>query len=191
MSLIEHYLRTFKPKATQRTKQATVEELQSFEERFELSIPDDYCEFLLSFGALQVKVTCPLHEPSPLGDAIHINELHGMTHDEHDTQDIRWWTKVVEGKGLTVPVASNSMGGAVYLMCAGTERGRVLFRDPQQRDLWPDERFYKLFPSLDPAIEKWLTLRREGKLTQKKTPHWYLLASSFTEFLSHCKSDSE
>jgi len=188
LAKLDQYLPFLKPRLLKSSRSASWQEVSAFEERFRFTLPNDYRDFLLNYGSRGVRARCPLQEPSPLGTSVSVLELNGLTNDEHDTSDIRWWTKVVVGEGLAVPVASDRKGGAVYLICSGQERECVFYRDPQQRNHWSDEVFSRSLPRRNPAIEHWLDLRRQGALPKKKAPNWYLLASSFTEFMELCAS---
>jgi hypothetical protein len=58
--------------------------------------------------------------------------------------------------------------------------------DHEYRSTWPDEHFLQMFPNVAPVIKQYLEVRRRGKLPSKPQghEHVYLVAKSFTEFIS-------
>ena len=165
----------------------TEEFVAEFERDRDLRLPAEYRAFLLAFGGWTGSATCDfLEEPTPNGTVAWIDLFYGRMVPEYEVYDIRWATDSLgDSPGFAV-VASGGMDGCVVVVgCDGPDDGHVYFLDADQRALWPDVEFRRMFTALHPSIERWLELRRAGRLPAKPEGHecLYLLARSFNEFI--------
>jgi hypothetical protein len=73
----------------------------------------------------------------------------------------------------------------VVVRCGGPDDGHVYFFDRDQRSLWPDDEFHRMFPGLHPRIKEYLAQRRAGQLPTKPDGYesLYLLGRRFSEFI--------
>ena len=118
------------------------EELVSeYEEQFRLRLPSDYREFLASYGGAQLDATCQFKEPTPFGSYTHVDEFYGFMPESRPASDVRWATELIDGAPDIVAIASDMMGGMIWLKCTGADMGYVYYNDPNQRWTWPDEWF--------------------------------------------------
>lgn len=96
----------------------TPEMIRGFEERFGLSLPNDYRTFIACHGAN--------HVSAAVLDT-YLTSFFGFLDDVKGC-DLTWAMTVCEGYGICVPVADNMTGAWFYLMCSGQNRGRVMWR---------------------------------------------------------------
>ena len=166
----------------------TEEFVVEFEREAGLRLPAEYRDFLLAFGGWRGSATCGFLEPwTPLGSEAWIDLFYGRMIPEYEVYDIRWATEAVGGAPDFAAVASGGMNGCrVVVRCGGPDDGFVYFLDADQRSLWPDEDFRRMFPALDPLIEDYLIRRREGELPDKPEGYesLYVLARGFNEFIA-------
>lgn len=166
----------------------TEEFVSEFERENRLRLPSEYRDFLLAFGGWTGDATCGFLEPwTPLGSGAWIDLFYGRMVPEYQVYDIRWATEAVGGAPDFAAVASGGMNGCqVMIRCGGPDDGFVYFLDADQRSLWPDEDFRRMFPGLDPLIEDYLSRRRAGQLPTKPEGYEsrYLLGRGFNEFIA-------
>ncbi len=165
----------------------TEEFVAEFERERGLRLPAEYRAFLLAFGGWTGSATCDfLEQPTPNGTGAWIDMFYGRMVPKYEVYDIRWATDSLgDSPGFAV-VASGGMNGCVVIVrCGGPDDGHVYFLDADQRSLWSDEEFRRMFTALDPVIEQWLEQRRAGQLPAKLPGYdcLYLLARGFTEFI--------
>jgi hypothetical protein len=81
----------------------------------------------------------------------------------------------------------------VVVRCGGPDEGQVYFLDADQRSLWPDEEFPRMFPGLHPDIQEWLERRRAGQMPPKLVGYesLYLLGRGFNEFIERLAPTNE
>jgi hypothetical protein len=165
----------------------TEEFVAAFERDLELRLPAEYRHFLLEFGGWRGSATCRFLEPwTPLGSGAWIDLFYGHMAPEYEVYDIRWATESIDGGPAFAAVASGGMNGCqAVVRCGGPDDGAVYFLDVDQRSLWPDEEFRRMFPGLDPLIAEYLERRRANRLPAKPEGHesLYVLARGFNEFV--------
>jgi hypothetical protein len=165
----------------------TEEFVTEFEREQGLRLPAEYRQFLLEFGGWSGSATCQLLEPlTPLGTGACIDLFYGRMVPEYEVYDVRWATDSVGGAPDFVAVAAGGLNGCmVVVRCGGPDDGQVYFFDRDQRSLWPDNEFHRMFPGLHPSIKEYLTQRRAGNLPSKPDGYesLYLLARGFGEFI--------
>ncbi|MBX9622943.1 MAG: SMI1/KNR4 family protein [Gemmataceae bacterium] len=165
----------------------TEEFVAGFERDYGLRLPAEYRAFLLAFGGWNGSATCDfLEQPTPNGTGAWVDLFYGRMAPEREVYDIRWATDSVGGAPAFVAVASGGMNGCmIAVRCGGPDDGHVYHFDRDQRSLWPDDEFRRMFPALDPSIEEWLERRRAGQLPPKPEGYesLYLLARGFNEFI--------
>jgi hypothetical protein len=158
-----------------------------FERDRGLRLPAEYRAFLLACGGWTGSAACDfLEQPTPNGTGAWIDLFYGRMALEYQVYDIRWATDAVGEAPRFVAVASGGMNGCmVVVRCGGPDDGWVYFLDADQRALWPDEDFRRMSPALDPSIERWLEMRRVGRLPVKPAGYesLYLLGRGFNEFI--------
>jgi len=166
--------------------------VKEYEDEFDLSLPDDYREFLVHHAGIEGTATCTVEEPTPFGDTIHVENFFGFS-SENYLNDVYDKTDLIDGAPVIVAIADNVYGGHIWLKCLGQDRGSVYYFDHQKRNDWPDEWFYKHFPNLHPPIREYLDRRRNGTLPTKRKgyEHLYLLAQSFSGFIHKLKPDED
>ncbi len=87
---------------------------------------------------------------------------------KYEVYDSRWATEAIDGGPDFAEVASGGMNGCqVVVRCGGPDDGSVYFLDADQRSLWPDEQFRRMFPGLDPLIAEYLERRQANCLPAK------------------------
>jgi hypothetical protein len=165
----------------------TEEFVADFERQRGLRLPAEYREFLLEFGGWTGSATCDfLEQPTPNGTGGWVGLFYGHMVPEYEVYDIRWATDSLgDSPGFAV-VADGGMDACVIVVrCGGPDDGHVYFLDADQRALWPDEEFRRMFTALHPSIEEWLARRRAGKLPAKPEGYecLFLLARGFNEFI--------
>lgn len=169
----------------------TEEYVAEFEREYGLRLPAEYRAFLLAFGGWTGNATCDfLGQPTPLGSGAWIDLFYGRMVPEYEVYDLRWATDSVGGAPAFVAVASGGMNGCmVVVRCGGPDEGHVYFFDRDQRSLWPDEEFRRMFSALHPSIEDYLAKRRAGQLAPKPDGYesLYLLARGFNEFIDRLR----
>src|SRR5205814_7105925 len=128
-----------------------------FEREYGLRLPAEYREFLLAFGGWIGSATCEFLEPqTPLGTGAWIDLFYGHMVPKYEVYDIRWATESAGGAPEFVAVAAGGANGCmVVVKCGGPDDGHVYFFDRDQRSLWPDEEFYRMFPGLHPRIKEY------------------------------------
>jgi hypothetical protein len=165
-----------------------------FEKRFTLTLPSDYRCFLVRCGGFWSGdgAVCPFLEPTPCGDSAFIQTFFGFTEPTR-SDNIIDATEMIDGYPDVIAIGDNTMGGMLWLKCAGNDAGYVYMFDNQYRSTWPDEHFFQMFPNIAPEIRKYLELRRQRKLPSKAKgyDHVYLVSKSFTEFMSRLVVDDE
>lgn len=166
--------------------------LAAFESKFALDLPRDYRAFVLRHGSTYVEGRVRFLEATPLGTSASVGSFFGFLDDSIPASqrlDLATVTEIAEGRGLTVPIASNQRGDWFFLVCSGKNQGRVLLRDAQQRHLWNDNEFNSRFPNLDASIAEYLKHRRQGVVTKplSEIAGWYLVGENFTDFLRACR----
>jgi hypothetical protein len=174
----------------------TEEFVAEFERDRDLRLPTEYRAFLLAFGGWTGSASCDfLEQPTPNGTAASIDLFYGHMVPEYEVYDIRWTTDSFGDSPRFVAVAAGGMNGCVVVVrCGGADDGHVYFLDADQRSLWPDEEFRRMFTALHPSIERWLEVRRAGQLPAKPEGYesLYLLARGFNEFIDRlAPTDSE
>ena len=166
----------------------TEEFVAELEHEYGLRLPAEYRAFLLQFGGWTGSATCDfLEQPTPLGDGAWIDLFYGRMVPEYQVYDIRWATDSVGDAPAFVAVASGGMNGSmVVVRCGGPDDGYVYFFDRDQRSLWPDDEFRRMFPSLSPLIVEYLERRRAEQLPPKPAGYesYYLLGRGFNEFIA-------
>jgi hypothetical protein len=166
----------------------TEEFVAGFEREYGLRLPREYRDFLLEFGGWAGSAACEfLEQPTPLGDGACIDLFYGRMVPDYDVYDIRWATDSVGDAPAFVAAASGGMNGCmVVVRCGGPDDGHVYYFDRDQRSLWPDEEFRRMFPGLHPRIVQYLDARRAGELAHKPDGYesYYLLARGFNEFIA-------
>lgn len=142
----------------------TEEFVAEFEREYALRLPAEYRAFLLAFGGWTGSAVCDfLEQPTPLGAGAWVDLFYGRMVPEYEVYDVRWATDSVGGAPGFVAVASGGMNGQVVVVrCGGPDDGHVYFFDRDQRSLWPDDEFRRMFPGLDPLIVEYLEQRRSG-----------------------------
>lgn len=163
--------------------------LAQFETDFDLTIPGQFRDFLISCGAYSGYATFPIAEPCPCGQSGVLEKFYGFMSSAENFNDIRYKTEQTGGAPVVIPIASGGFGSLLFLECQGADAGVVSFYDADQRSLWTDEEFFAKFPNLDPGIQEYLRKRREGELPPKPEgcESFYKVADSFEEFLLSCK----
>jgi hypothetical protein len=165
----------------------TEEFVTGFEREYGLRLPAEYRAFLLAFGGWTGSATCDfLEQPTPNGTGAGIDLFYGQMPPEYEVYDIRWATESVGDAPAFVAVASGGMDGCmVVVRCGGPDDGSVYFFDADQRALWPDDEFRRMFPGLHPSIVAYLERRRAGLLPAKPEGYesFYLLGRGFIEFI--------
>ncbi|MDY3560600.1 SMI1/KNR4 family protein [Gemmata sp. JC673] len=165
----------------------TEEWVTEFEREYGLRLPAEYRQFLLAFGGWSGSATCDFLEPlTPLGTGAWIDLFYGRMVPEYEVYDVRWATGSVGGAPDFVAVAAGGANGCmVVVRCGGRDDGHVYFFDRDQRALWADDEFTRMFPGLHPQIEAYLARRRAGQLPAKPDGYesLYLLARGFNEFV--------
>jgi hypothetical protein len=158
-----------------------------FERERRLRLPAEYRAFLLEFGGWTGSATCDfLEQPTPNGTGAWVDLFYGRMVPEYEVYDIRWATDSFGESGGWAAIASAGMNGCVVIVrCGGSDDGHVYFLDADQRALWPDEEFRRMFTALHPSIEEWLARRRAGQLPAKPEGYecLFLLARGFNEFV--------
>lgn len=167
--------------------------VEEFVQAFQLTLPCDYRCFLETFGnclAIHGGVI-PMPSPSPMGDEVCIDSFLGFKREDEPGTDIRWLTKIANCAPSAVPIADDLFGNTYYMMCQGKWAGSVLFNDHEGRADWPDEEFFAMFENLDPRIRAYLEMRSRGELELDRDfpPHFYRVASTFSEFVSKIAID--
>ena len=157
--------------------------VEEYEREFDLKLPADYRGFLAAHGGALVNATCPFMEPTPLGDMTPVDQFYGFMQTGR-SDDVRQAARMIDGAPDVVAVASDLMGGMLWMKCTGDDTGCIYFHDPQQRWTWPDEQFRRTF-RLAPSIERYLELRTAGSLPKKKRGYEnvYLVARSFSDLI--------
>lgn len=173
----------------------TEEFVVAFEREYGLQLPTEYRAFLLAFSGWAGSATCDfLEQPTPLGDGGWIGLFYGNTVPEYHVYDIRWATNSVGGAPAFVAVATGGMNGCmVVIRCGSQDDGYVYFLDADQRSLWADEDFHRMFPGLDTRIKEYLAQRRVKELPSKPEGYesLYLMARGFNEFIDRLVSTSD
>jgi hypothetical protein len=176
----------------------TEEYVGEFERDYRLRLPAEYRAFLLECGGWTGSATCEFVErPTPLGSGTWIDLFYGRMVPEYEVYDVRWATDSIGDAPSFVAVASGGMNGSmVVVRCGGADDGYVYFMDADQRSLWPDEVYRRMFPGLAPEIAGYLDRRRAGQLPPKLEGYesLYLLGHGFEEFvarLAPARADDE
>lgn len=158
--------------------------VQEYEARFSLRLPTDYREFLAHHGGVVGDAECPFLELTPCGRATTVDNFYGFT-KKGRTDNVGEMTELIDGAPDVVAIADNLLGAMFWLKCTGTDAGYGYMHDHEGRSAWPDETFHSMFSNLDPGIQHYLDLRREGKLPVKRVgyEHVYLVGKSFEQFL--------
>lgn len=169
----------------------TEEFVTQFESELRFRLPKEYRNFLLEFGGWTGSATCDfLEQPTPLGTGCCIDLFYGHMVPEYEVYDVRWATDSIGGAPDFVAVAAGGMNGCMAVVrCGGPDEGHVYFLDRDQRSLWPDEEFHRMFPGLHPSIQEYLKGRKARKLLSKPEGYesLYLLARGFDEFVERLK----
>jgi len=184
---IERRLRELNIEPLSTKPERSEELLRQFEHTFKLKLPADYRCFLEVFGnclSLHGAVV-PLPGPSPLGSEVCIDSFLGFKNQDEPGTDLRWLTEIADCAPAAVPIADDLFGNTYYLMCAGKQKGTVLFNDHDGRADWPDDEFHRMFDALAPEIRRYLELRAKGEVRPDPVfpPHFYRVAASFSELL--------
>ncbi|WP_165248304.1 SMI1/KNR4 family protein [Paludisphaera soli] len=167
---------------------ATEEFVSSFERDRGLRLPAAYRSFLLEFGAMIGEAKCDFLEPiTPVGQTCGVDLFYGRAAPDAQVYDVRWATDAAGLAPEFVAVAKATWGFCmVVVRCGGPDDGSVYLLDADQRSLWPDEEFRRMFPALHPRIEDYLERRRAGRLPAKPAGYesLYLVARDLDEFLA-------
>jgi hypothetical protein len=164
--------------------------VREYEERFGLTLPDDYREFLVHHGGVVGCAVCAYQEPTPGGHATCLEAFYGFGWGK---RHVARATELLDCAPEVVAVGENLVG-MFWLKCSGWDRGHVYIDDTLGRCAWPDEMFYERCPNLSPTIKDYLEMRKRGELPKKRPgyEHVYRLATSFEEFverLEQCKME--
>jgi SMI1 / KNR4 family (SUKH-1) len=158
--------------------------VREFEDKFGLSLPEEYREFLVKHGGKFGGANCQFLEPTPCGKDTMIDCFYGFTKADR-SDNVTDATALIDGAPDVIAIGDNMMGAMFWLKCTGKDAGHVYMHDHQRRSGWADEQFMRMFPDLHPDIQEYLRLRKEGKLPEKPEgyEHVYRLSTSFTEFV--------
>jgi hypothetical protein len=142
-------------------------------------LPDDYREFLGTHRESQLPCTkvFPFTEKTPIGEKGVLDEL--LTLDDLGSNRPVW----IEDIGMLI-IGDNLFGYPTYVCLKEPWFGHIFYFDLQQRSLWEDEQFHRMFENLADEIKDYLRMRAEGTLPQKKAgfESFYHVANSFSEF---------
>jgi hypothetical protein len=163
-----------------------------FEQRFSVTLPTDYREFLCRHGGVTGTAVCSFQEPTPCGTETIIDGFYGFAPLER-TDNIARATEFIGGAPSIVAIGDNLIGSMFWLMCDGNDTGYVYMHDHEGRSAWTDEMFHEWFPNLSPIIAQYLEIRKHGKLPRKPKgyEHLYRLARSFTDFIDALQSNTD
>jgi len=168
---------------------ATPERITEFETEIGATLPKDYREFLLNHAGIRIDAVCPIQEPTPFGTEAMTEFFYGFFDFDHGYNSLSENSDIAEGAPTVIPIACAPFGSQIFLFISGDRKGEVYYFDGQQRVVWPDEQFDKMFSNLSPEIKRYLELRRSGKLPKKPPAfaNFYKLADTFTEYLEACR----
>jgi hypothetical protein len=155
-----------------------------FENRFEVTLPADYREFLVHHGGVVYgNAICSFQEPTPLGKETNIEGFYGFAPPER-SDNISWATKLIDGAPSVIAIGDGGLNGMIWLMCDGDDKGHVYLHDGDGRFAWDDDMFFRMYPNMHSDIKSYLELRRRRKLPVKRQgyEHMYRLGRTFTEF---------
>jgi hypothetical protein len=163
----------------------TEDVIAEFERRFEVALPADYRAFLTQHGSMRVDATVEFLEPTPLGTTTHVDVFFGFDPDPKSANDLERATRIADGAGTVIPIASSERGDWYFLDCREDRRGRVLLRDFEQRHLWTAQHALTRYPNLAPSLSEHFGRSDRGELPPPRsgTPGWYLMGDSFDAFL--------
>jgi len=103
-------------------------------------------------GGALLKATCAFLEPAPCGENALVDQLYGFM-ETGRSDDVREAAELTDGAPDVVAIASDPMGGMLWLKCTGNDAGCIYFHDPDQRWTWPDEKCHRTFRLLDLSIK--------------------------------------
>ena len=153
--------------------------LDELEKSIGSKLPDDYREFLESHRESQLPCTklFPFTEKTPIGEKGVLDEL--LTLDDLGSDRPVW----IEDVGMLI-IGDNLFGYPTYVCLKKPRVGHIFYFDLQQRSLWEDEQFYRMFENLADGIKDYLRMRSEGILPHKQEgfESFYHVANSFSEF---------
>jgi hypothetical protein len=170
--------------ATARDPVASQCDVLALEAAIGTSIPDEFRRFLLLGADYRGCIWCPTSTPSPFGD-------HGLCSFD-SARDILGVIDSFMTPRNMITIGSGDFGMFTCLSVCGIDRGSVYGLDGEYRCFWPDEEFERRFSAMSDDIREYLRVRREGGLPQIPAGYdsCYVLASSFTEYLSLCRPES-
>lgn len=161
----------------------TIEEL---EKSIGSRLPNDYRIFLESHDDSQLPCTqlFPFTEKTPFGDEGMMDEL--LTLEDLGSDRPVW----IEDVGMLI-IGDNLFSYPTYICLSEPRVGHVFYYDIQQRSLWEDDQFSRMFQNLADGIKDYLKMRSGGLLPQKDDgfESLYHVANSFSEFQNLCRDE--
>ena len=154
----------------------TIEEL---EKSIGSRLPDDYRGFLSAHDDSQLSCTqlFPFTEKTPFGDEGVLDEL--LTLEDLGSDRPVW----IDDVGMLI-IGDNLFGYPTYICLREPRVGHIFYYDIQQRSLWEDDQFDRMFENLADGIKEYLSMRSEARLPQKEDgfESFYHVANTFSEF---------
>ena len=154
----------------------TIEELEN---SIGSRLPDDYRSFLAAHDDSQLPCTqlFPFTEKTPFGDEGVLDEL--LTLEDLGSDRPVW----IDDVGMLI-IGDNLFGYPTYICLKAPRVGHIFYYYIQQRSLWEDDEFHRMFDNLADGIREYLRMRSDGRLPQKEDgfESFYHVANSFSEF---------
>jgi hypothetical protein len=140
-------------------------------------LPEDYREFILTFGGGSVDAWVPCSMPTPFGE-------HGMTilYDVDEVIDLL--SSAVTPQNM-ICIGYGHGGATTCLSIAGLDRGHVFSLDTEMRFFWGEEELSR-FKALDPEVREFFRMRDADDLPTRPWGYenCYHVADSFSSFIA-------